>query len=95
MIPERVTNVSSSTNDNIGIKVFSANNQIIFNYQPEWEGSEVVIFDCTSRQVDKFFISGGSELTWNNNIEINSGIYFVTIYNKEKLFSEKIFLNHN
>jgi hypothetical protein len=95
LIPDSATNIAYNSIDNKGIKVFSNNDQIVFNYQREWEGSEMVIFDCTSRIIDKQFIPAGGEFVWNNSKGINSGIYFVSVYNKENKFSEKVFLNKN
>ena len=96
LIPDSATSVAYNNSiDNPGMSVFSNSDKIVFNYQPEWEGSEMVIFDCTSRIIDKQFIPAGGEFEWNNSNGINSGIYFVSVFNKENKFSQKVFLNKN
>lgn len=96
LIPDSATNVANNNSiDHLGMSVFSNNDKIVFNYQPEWEGGEMVIFDCTSRIIDKQFIPAGGEFEWSNSRGINSGIYFVSVFNKENKFSGKVFLNKN
>ena len=96
LLPEGVTNVATNDINNLGMKIFSANNNVVFNYKSEWVGSEIVIFDCTSRVIAKQFIPQGNEFVLNADVEeLNTGIYFVTVYNKESKCSEKLFLSRN
>lgn len=96
LMPDGATNIANNDLNTNGMKIFSTDNQIIFNYNSEWVGGEVVLFDCTSRIIGKKFIPAGNEFIWNNDFsELITGIYFVSVYNKESKLTEKLFLSHN
>ncbi len=96
LVPDDATTVETTDINNLGMKIFSANKKVVFNYSSEWVGSEIVIFDCTSRVIAKQFIPKGNEFVWNADVaELKTGIYFVSVYNKESKYSKKLFFGCN
>lgn len=92
MIPEGITNINSTEELTNNINIYSDGNKLVFNYDKNWQESDIVIYDLTAKAIIKSKISGNN--LYNLDTHINDGVYIVSVYNKENIFSKKILLTH-